>query len=82
MAGPESKPNPATSLAAPASTIQSCSSGGGSVLEGYLDDGEPRRIAGELAAACRMGYLAGAADPEAAFIAKVIYLFHGRVLEY
>ena len=46
------------------------------------DDDETRRIAGELAAACRMGYLSGPGDPEAAFLAQVIHLFGGRVLEF
>ena len=29
-----------------------------------------------------MGYLTGPGDPEAAFLAQVINLFGGRVLEY
>jgi hypothetical protein len=46
------------------------------------DDAESSRIAGELLAAYRMGYLTGGDDPEARFLAKAIQLFRGRVAEY
>jgi len=46
------------------------------------DDAESSRIAGELLAAYRMGYLTGPGDPEARFLAKAIHLFRGRVAEY
>jgi hypothetical protein len=46
------------------------------------DDAKSSRIAGELLAAYRMGYLTGGDDPEARFIAKAIHLFRGRVAEY
>jgi hypothetical protein len=46
------------------------------------DDSESSRIAGELLAAFRMGYLTGGDDPEARFLAKAIHLFRGRVAEY
>jgi hypothetical protein len=46
------------------------------------DDPEPYRIAGELCAAVRMGYLDGPNDPEARFLAKAIQLFRGRIAEY
>jgi hypothetical protein len=52
----------------------------GSILSD--DDHEPYRIAGELCAAVRMGYLEGPDDPEARFFAKAIQLFRGRVSEY
>ena len=46
------------------------------------DDHEPHRIAGELCAAYRMGYIDGPDDPDARFLAKAIHLFRGRVSEY
>lgn len=78
MAGPESQSDASAVVVAPAAVVQppDC---GQPVLS---DDDESRRIAGELGAALRMGFITGPDDPEARFIAQVVHLFKGRVLEY